>query len=102
MKDRKKTDKTIVDSQERAFWRVMRPSVKFELFLLQTFFFFFRLQPDETSVLEMDIRNDLFSFRPMKRDEALKRRVSSNFPTNFKSEDNEDIFSARISPTGFD
>lgn len=27
LKDRKKTDKTIIDSQERAFWRVMRPSV---------------------------------------------------------------------------
>jgi hypothetical protein len=29
LKDRKKTDKTIIDSQERAFWRVMRPSVSF-------------------------------------------------------------------------
>ncbi|CAF0877532.1 unnamed protein product [Adineta ricciae] len=57
LKDRKKTDKTIIDSQERAFWRVMRPS------------------PDETSVLEMDIRNDLYTFRPMRRDEALKRRL---------------------------
>ncbi|CAF5205669.1 unnamed protein product, partial [Rotaria magnacalcarata] len=57
LKDRKKTDKTIIDSQERAFWRVMRPS------------------PDETSVLEMDIRNDLYTFRSMRRDEALKRRV---------------------------
>ncbi|UJR23707.1 hypothetical protein I4U23_026688 [Adineta vaga] len=57
LKDRKKTDKTIIDSQERAFWRVMRPS------------------PDETSVLEMDIRNDLYTFRPIRRDEALKRRV---------------------------
>ncbi len=28
LKDRKKTDKTIIDSQERAFWRVMRPSVR--------------------------------------------------------------------------
>lgn len=33
-------------------------------------------QPDEASVLEMDIRNDLYTFRPMKRDEVLKRRVS--------------------------
>ncbi|CAF0742415.1 unnamed protein product [Rotaria sordida] len=57
LKDRKKTDKTIIDSQERAFWRVMRPS------------------PDETSVLEMDIRNDLYTFRPIRRDEALKRRL---------------------------
>ncbi|CAF1348894.1 unnamed protein product [Rotaria magnacalcarata] len=57
LKDRKKTDKTIIDSQERAFWRVMRPS------------------PDETSVLEMDIRNDLYTFRSMRRDEALKRRL---------------------------
>ncbi|CAF1167305.1 unnamed protein product [Adineta ricciae] len=57
LKDRKKTDKTIIDSQERAFWRVMRPS------------------PDEASVLEMDIRNDLYTHRPMKRDEVLKRRL---------------------------
>jgi hypothetical protein len=33
LKDRKKTDKTIIDSQERAFWRVMRPSVS-NLFIL--------------------------------------------------------------------
>ncbi len=31
LKDRKKTDKTIIDSQERAFWRVMRPSVSFRM-----------------------------------------------------------------------
>jgi hypothetical protein len=31
LKDRKKTDKTIIDSQERAFWRVMRPSVSFKI-----------------------------------------------------------------------
>ena len=31
LKDRKKTDKTIIDSQERAFWRVMRPSVSIRI-----------------------------------------------------------------------
>ncbi|CAF0772180.1 unnamed protein product [Didymodactylos carnosus] len=57
LKDRKKTDKTIIDSQERAFWHVMRPS------------------PDETSVLDMDIRNDLYTYRPIKREDAIKRRL---------------------------
>jgi hypothetical protein len=33
LKDRKKTDKTIIDSQERAFWRVMRPSVRSFLYI---------------------------------------------------------------------
>ncbi|CAF4918043.1 unnamed protein product, partial [Rotaria sp. Silwood1] len=56
LKDRKKTDKTIIDSQERAFWHVMRPS------------------PDEASILEMDIRHDLYTYRPMKREELIKRR----------------------------
>ncbi|CAF4521486.1 unnamed protein product, partial [Rotaria socialis] len=56
LKDRKKTDKTIIDSQERAFWRVMRPS------------------PDEASILEMDIRHDMYAYRLMKREEVVKRR----------------------------
>ncbi|CAF0794481.1 unnamed protein product [Rotaria sordida] len=57
LKDRKKTDKAIIDSQERAFWHVMRPS------------------PDEASILEMDIRNDLYTYRPMKREELVRRRL---------------------------
>ena len=31
LKDRKKMDKTIIDSQERAFWRTVRPLVRFSL-----------------------------------------------------------------------
>ncbi len=40
LKDRKKTDKTIIDSQERAFWRVMRPSVSFGIFFILNYLWY--------------------------------------------------------------
>ena len=55
----------------------------------------------------MDIRNDLYTFRPMRRDEALKRRVSEQFVFEDGWEMSMEltwtpIFSAGISPTGAD
>jgi hypothetical protein len=39
----------------------------------------------------MDIRNDLYTYRPMKRDEALKRRVSKNDDLHFSNRINPRI-----------
>ncbi|CAF0989206.1 unnamed protein product, partial [Didymodactylos carnosus] len=55
LKGQKKIDKTIIDSQEQAFWRVMRPSKC------------------------TDIRNELYTYRLMKRDDALRCHVLNDY-----------------------